>query len=154
MNEVHPLQIVVHHELQAGRHVALMWLKDLVHDGTPGKEFGGSFHHGRVVEENFDKVMLPWVVAVHRSPRHLQGPVDMLQARVSLIHRYVDGFVQRGSQPVHKALALSSWHGHIHVGKDPMQMKATCLTSRGATKHPQHRHLAHLGAPKVGDQGI
>ena len=79
MNEVHPLQIVVHHELQAGRHVALMWLEDLVHDGTPGQEFGGTFHHSGVVKENFYKIMLSWVVAVHRSTRNFQGPVDMLQ---------------------------------------------------------------------------
>ena len=80
VNKVHPLKIVVHHELQAGGHMTLVGLKDLVHDGTPGQQFGSTFYHGGVVEENFNKVVLPWVVAVHWSASDLYCSVNMLQA--------------------------------------------------------------------------
>ena len=71
MDEIHALEVVVHHELQVERHVTVVWLKDCSHDSSTLQQVCRPFDHPRVVEKYLQELLLSRVVAVERPASNL-----------------------------------------------------------------------------------
>jgi hypothetical protein len=78
MNEVHPLEIVVHHELQRVRHMAFMGLDLEAHDRAILQQIAGPFDQPRMVKKELQEGVGARVIAVERHARDLLHFVDVL----------------------------------------------------------------------------
>ena len=156
MNEIHALDVVVHHELQLKWYVGLVRLQHLIHDGPGGQQIRRPLNHVGIVEVEFHKCVLPAVIAVERPTTHPHRLVHVLHGGPGLIQRKVDGEVQAGRQPIDKTTTVAGRHlslrkRNVQVGEETVQMQRCPLAGRRGTEHAENGHAADVIAALRGE---
>ena len=82
MDEIHALEVVVHHELQVEWHVTVVWLKDCSHDSSTLQQVCRPSDHPRVVEKYLQELLLSRVVAVERPASNLNYLGENKQSKI------------------------------------------------------------------------
>ena len=78
VQEVHALEIIVHHELEDVRDVRFVRLEMALHDAAVLEHGRRPLNHERIVEEDLEEAMLSRMVAVEGHTAHFLNLVDVL----------------------------------------------------------------------------